>query len=175
MNHFKNFIYFSFHLAYSNVSMQSSQYVSKSKFIFFATGRQRIIAAVLFVVLALFFGSFALAAHSNLDMGDYLGRCGFRQMYGIPCPTCGMTTATLAFAQGKILDAFYIQPACALICSILVLIGIISFIIAVFGINFRFVARFFAEVKIRHIIFALIIIIISGWAVTLARAISEHP
>ncbi|MBN1975429.1 MAG: DUF2752 domain-containing protein [Sedimentisphaerales bacterium] len=153
--------------------MQSSQQINKSKFIFRASGRQRIIAAVIFIAIGAFFGFFSIAAYKNVDMGQHLGRCGFKTMYGLPCPTCGMTTATLAFAQGRILEAFYIQPACGLLCSIFVFAGIISFIIAVFGINFVFVSRFFAEVKIRHIVLALIIIIASGWAVTLARAIAQ--
>ena len=33
-------------------------------------------------------------------------------------------------------------------------------------------ANFFAEVKIKHIILALIVIIAAGWAVTLARALA---
>ena len=138
------------------------------------TGHHRIISGIIFTVIVLFFGTFAFAGHKNLDMGNYLGRCGFRAMYHLPCPTCDYTTATLAFAQGKILEAFNLQPACALLCSILVFTGIISFIIAVFGIKFRFVSKLFAEIKIHHIVLALIIIIISGWAVTLARAITNN-
>jgi hypothetical protein len=154
--------------------MQSIQNIIKSKVVFRASGKQRIIAALIFAALCVFFGSFAIAAHSNADMGQYLGRCGFKQRYGLPCPTCGMTTATLAFSQGKILDAFYIQPACGLICSIFVFVGIIAFLTAAFGIKFKFVTRFFAEVKIIHIIFAFIVIIASGWAVTIARALAQR-
>jgi hypothetical protein len=139
-----------------------------------ATKKQRIIAALIFAALSVFFGSFAIAAHSNKDMGQFLGRCGFKQIYGLPCPTCGYTTATLAFVQGKILDAFYIQPACGLICSIFIFTAIISFIIAAFGIRFKFITKFFKEVKIIHIIFALVVIIASGWAVTLARALAQR-
>ena len=83
-----------------------------------------------------------------------------------------MTTAAFAFAQGKILKAFYIQPACALLCSVMVIAALLAFVIAVFGIYFRFLNRFFAEVKVWYIIVAMIIIIASGWAVTLARAIA---
>jgi len=154
--------------------MESSQQINKSKFIFHASSKHRMIAAIIFIALSAFFGFFAIAAHYHVDMGSRLGRCGFKQMYGLPCPTCGYTTATIAFSQGKIIDAFDIQPACALICSIFVVIGIISFIIAIFGVNFRFISRFFDEVKIRHIIFSLIVIITSGWAVTLARAVAHN-
>ncbi|MEJ2648712.1 MAG: DUF2752 domain-containing protein [Sedimentisphaerales bacterium] len=144
------------------------------KLIFFASGRQRIIAIIVFTTIAMFFAAFAIAGHSNVDMGNYLGRCGFRAMYHLPCPTCEYTTATLAFTQGRIFEAFNLQPACALLCSILVFTGLVSFIIAVFGINFGFVRKFFAEVKIRHIVLALIIIILSGWAVTLSRTIANN-
>jgi len=82
-----------------------------------------------------------------------------------------MTTAVSAFAQGKIFESFYIQPAAALLCSVLAVSAFLAFIIAVFGVYFGFIKRFFAEVKIRYIILALIIIIAAGWAVTLARAI----
>jgi len=107
-------------------------------------------------------------------MGRWLGYCGFEQQTGLPCPTCGMTTATLAFAQGKIFEAFYIQPACGLLCCVLVIAAILAFIIAVFGVYFRFIERFFKEIKLRYMILALIIIIAAGWAVTLARAVAEN-
>ena len=129
--------------------------------------------AAVIVCLAVvgFFGIFALAGHYNIDMGRWLGYCGFKQRYGLPCPTCGMTTATLAFAQGKIFEAFYVQPAGALLCSVLVVIALLALVIAVFGVYFRFLERFFREVKIKYIILALIVIIAAGWAVTLARAL----
>jgi len=105
-------------------------------------------------------------------MGQWLGYCGFKQRTGLPCPTCGMTTATLAFAQGRILEAFYIQPACGLLCSAMVVAAVLAFITAVFAVNFRFIETFLKEMKIRYIILALIIILAAGWAVTLARALT---
>lgn len=83
-----------------------------------------------------------------------------------------MTTATIAFAQGEILKAFYIQPAAGLLCSIMVFGAFLAFFIAVFGVYFHFIKRFFAEVKVRYIILILLIIIAAGWAVTLARALT---
>ncbi len=129
-------------------------------------------AAIVCLAVVGFFGFFALAGHYNINMGRLLGYCGFQQRHGLPCPTCGMTTATLAFAQGKILEAFFIQPACALLFCVLVVIAFLAFVIAVFGVYFRFLERFFGEVKVRYIILALIVIIAAGWAVTLARAMA---
>ena len=82
-----------------------------------------------------------------------------------------MTTATVAFASGKIFSSFYTQPAAALLCCVLAVSAFLAFLIAVFGVYFGFLRRFFVEVKIKYIILALIVIVVAGWAVTLARAI----
>jgi hypothetical protein len=154
--------------------MHTSQQVNKAKLFSRASSRQRLIAVVICLGLVGFFVSFALAGHYNIDMGRWLGYCGFKQKHGLPCPTCGMTTATLAFSQGKISEAFYIQPACTLLCCVLVLIAFSAFFTAVFGKHFHFIERFFNEVKVRYIILALIVIILAGWAVTLARAMAAN-
>jgi hypothetical protein len=130
------------------------------------------VAAIVCLGIILFFVVFALVGHYKIDMGRWLGYCGFKQRTGLPCPTCGMTTATLAFAQGRIFEAFYIQPACGFLCCVMVIAAILAFIIAVFGIYFRFIERFLTELKLRYMILALIIIIAAGWVVTLARAIA---
>jgi succinate dehydrogenase hydrophobic anchor subunit len=150
--------------------MQASQQVNKLKNFSHATSNQRIVAAIVFFGIVGFFIVFGLAGHYGVDMGRWLGYCGFKQRFGLPCPTCGMTTMALAFARGKILEAFYIQPAGALLCCLLVVIGLLAFFTAASGVYFRFIERFFKEVKVRYIILALIIIIAAGWAVTLARA-----
>jgi hypothetical protein len=154
--------------------MTTSQQVNKMKIFIRASFRQRIAAAIVCLAVVGFFGIFALAGHYNIDMGRWLGYCGFQQRYGLPCPTCGMTTATLAFAQGKILQAFYIQPAGSLLCCVLVVIAFLAFFTAVSGMYFRFLERFFREVKVRYIILVLILIILAGWMVTLARALAAN-
>jgi len=81
-----------------------------------------------------------------------------------------MTTAVLAFVRGKIFDAFLIQPAAALMCAVLGICGFLAFIAACFGVYFSFLTRFFEEVRIRHIVLAMIFVLAASWAVTLARA-----
>ena len=151
--------------------MQTSQHLNKSKFFFRASPRQRLTAAAVFLAAAAFFGFFRLTSHYKIDPWP-LG-CGFKQRYDLPCPTCGMTTSASAFAQGKIFEAFYIQPACGFLCSVLAISAFQAFVIAVSGVYFGFIKRFFAEVKIRYLILALIIIIAAGWAVTFSRALSR--
>jgi len=151
--------------------MRTSQQVNRPEIFCRASSRQRLAAAIICLGVIAFFGIFALAGHSKIDMGRWLGYCGFKQRTGLPCPTCGMTTATVAFAQGKIFEAFYIQPACGLLCCVVVIAAFFAFITAVFGVYFRFIKRFFAGVKVKYIILALLIVIAAAWAVTLARAL----
>jgi len=151
--------------------MQTSQQINKLKVFRRASSRQRLTGAVVCLAIFAFFGFFWVAGRYKIDMGWWLGYCGFKQKYGLPCPTCGMTTATLAFAQGRIFEAFYIQPAAGLLCFVLVAAAVLGFLISVFGVYFGFLERFFTEVKVRHIILAVIVIIAAGWAVTLARAL----
>jgi len=132
------------------------------------------IAAIICLAIAAFFGIFAVAGHYNLDMGRWLGYCGFKQKTGLPCPTCGMTTATLAFAQGRILEAFYIQPACGLFCCLAVIAAVLAFIVAVFGVYFHFIERFFTQIKLRYLILAILAVVAAGWTVTLARALAQR-
>ncbi|MBW8041132.1 MAG: DUF2752 domain-containing protein [Planctomycetes bacterium] len=155
--------------------MEASQQLNKSKFFSPASPRQRGKAALVFVAMVVFFALLWLGAHYKISLSPY--GCGFEQKYDLPCPTCRMTTSAYKFARGEIFGdngAFYTQPAIALLCCILIIIAFLAFFIAVSGVYFGFISRFFTEVKIRHLILALIIIIAAGWGVTLARALAER-
>ena len=154
--------------------METSQRLNESKNFHRADFRKRIIAGVIVLVVFAFFGSLRLMKCYGIDPGQWLGRCGFQQSYGLPCPTCGMTTAVFAFAGGRFIEAFYIQPAGGLLCCILVVSAFLAFIVAVFGVYFRFLDKFFSEIKVKYIILALAVIIAAGWAVTLARAFAAR-
>ena len=152
--------------------MQASQQLNELKIICRASFRQRLGAGLVFLVVVAFFGLFRLAAYGKIDINRWLDPCGFKQKYDLPCPTCGMTASALAFVRGRFFESFYIQPAAALLGGILVAIAFLAFLIAVFGVYFAFLKRFFTDVKIRHIVLVLIIVVAAGWAVTLARAVS---
>jgi hypothetical protein len=110
----------------------------------------------------------------GFDFGLLFGPCGFRQRTGLTCPTCGMTTAILAFARGKVLTAFYVQPAAALLCSLLVLVAFFALLTAVSGVYFIVFDRLLAEVRLKHVVLGLLVILAAGWAVTLARALAAQ-
>jgi hypothetical protein len=133
-----------------------------------ASTRQRLLAAGIFLAAAASFGLLWLAATNRINIERWLNPCGFKQRFNLPCPTCGMTTSALAFAQGKILKSFYIQPAAALLCSALVVVGFLAFLIAISGVYFCIPS----QIKAKHVILALLVIIAAGWLVTLVRALA---
>ncbi|MHC4703132.1 MAG: DUF2752 domain-containing protein, partial [Planctomycetota bacterium] len=136
--------------------------------------RQRKIAGLVFVVIAGFFVSLYPAAVGKIDIGLWLGPCGFKQRYGLPCPTCGMTTSVLAFVRGDVFESFRVQPTAGLMCSMLAVTAFFAFLIAASGVYFRGLNRFFGELKMRYVILSLAVIIGGGWMVTLTRALAER-
>jgi len=153
----------------SNVSQQSK----RTKIFVKASVKQRIVSGVVFICILGLFVFLALGALGRIDIGLMAGPCGFKQQYSLPCPSCGITTAALAFMRGDVFGAFYIQPAGALACCILVVGAILTFLTAIFGVKFVFLGRFFAEVRVGYILLVVLIVVVAAWAVTLARAIAK--
>jgi sorbitol-specific phosphotransferase system component IIC len=97
--------------------------------------------------------------------------CGFKQRYGLPCPTCGMTTSVLAFAQGRLIDSFNVQPAAFFFCLLALATAFFAFLIACFGLYSPRLERRIVTLKIRYLIVALALVLIAGWVFTFARAL----
>lgn len=152
--------------------MNSNKESNKREIFGKASFRQRVIACIVFLCIGAFFSVMWLAAKGKIDLGLLLLPCGFKQRYGLPCPTCGITTSILAFAEGRIFESFYIQPAGGLACVMLAAAAILNVVTVVFGRYLCFVRRFLAEVKVRYVIIVVLIIIACGWMVTLSRALA---
>jgi hypothetical protein len=152
--------------------MEPSQQPSSSKLFLRASARRRITAALVFLAIAAVFLLAWLMGRYHITL--YPFPCGFKQRYGLPCPTCGMTTSVLAFAQGQIIRSFYIQPAAAFFCALAVAAAFFALLTAVFGIYSPILERRLASLKLRYIVAALLFVLAAGWAVTLARALAEN-
>jgi hypothetical protein len=139
-----------------------------------ASARQRGIAGLVAAAVVALFAGLWLAQRVGFDFGLLFGPCGMKQRWGLPCPTCGMTTAVLAFARGAILTSFYTQPAAALLCSLLVVGAFFAFLTAAFGVYFISFDRLFAEIGVKGLVVGLLVILAAGWAVTLARALASQ-
>ena len=70
-----------------------------------------------FVIAAFAVGATLTPAPSGLGTHVALGLppCLFLAVTGLPCPACGMTTAFVHVAHGRLLDAFVAQPFGALL------------------------------------------------------------
>jgi len=152
--------------------MPASQQPNSGKLSLGPTFSQRIVAGIVFLAVFSLFWFLWAAAGGRFDLTRVLGICEFKRTYSLPCVSCWMTTSAMAFVRGRILQAFYIQPAGAIICCGLVVIAIFALLIAVFGVNFRFLHQPVSRRFIKFFIVSLIIILGAGWAVTIARAIA---
>jgi hypothetical protein len=52
----------------------------------------------------------AVFVMSLFDHPPMLWRCGFHEITGLPCPSCGMTRALFAAANGRFKEAFAFHP-----------------------------------------------------------------
>jgi hypothetical protein len=154
--------------------MREHQQVKGSKMVRLASSRERAIAGLIAFVIVAGFGSLWLLQRVGFDFGLLFGPCGMKQRTGLPCPTCGMTTCVLAFARGEVLHAFYTQPAGGLVCSLLVVGAFFAFLTAGFGVYFGFFDRLVTELKVKYMVLGLLVILLAGWAVTLARAVAAQ-
>jgi hypothetical protein len=150
--------------------MQGSQQVNKSKIFCRTSPRQRFLTGIVFLVVAASLGLLRMAATGRIDIGRWINPCGMKQRWGLPCPTCGMTTSAIAFAQGKITRSFYVQPAASLLCTGLVTAAFLALVTTIFGVYFHFLVR----IKAKYVTLALLVIIAVGWMVTLARVLAER-
>lgn len=53
-----------------------------------------------------------------------LAPCGWPQVYGVPCPTCGCTTAASHVVHGEFVQAFVVQPFGALLAIVGLLLSL---------------------------------------------------
>lgn len=63
-----------------------------------------------------------VGTHSQLGMAP----CGFLDRTGMPCATCGMTTSFALAADGRLIDAFFNQPAGALLALLTAIVALLS-------------------------------------------------
>lgn len=151
--------------------MESGQQRISQELFSRASANQRLIAAGIFFFIAggLLLGWLMGQFHFTI----YPFPCGFKQRYNLPCPTCGMTTAVIAFARGDIAGA-YAQPAAGFLCCLAAVIAFFAFLVAVFGVYSQAVERQLASFKLRYVFVVLFLIFAVGWAVTLARTIAAN-
>ena len=110
-----------------------------------------LLRSVRFVPAVVFSGSLALLAVSlwltpnPLGYGTHqqlgLPPCAAQQFTGIPCPTCGMTTAFSFAAHGQLRSAFLAQPAGAVLALCNAMLLLVSGYCLALGVSMRPLGR----------------------------------
>ena len=86
-------------------------------------------------------GGLLIIAASLIPSGRHLGThrqlglppCGFAMMTGLPCPTCGMTTAFAHAVRGQFIEAIRSQPAGFLLALATAGFGLVAALATVTG------------------------------------------
>ncbi|HEB53702.1 MAG TPA: DUF2752 domain-containing protein [bacterium] len=86
--------------------------------------------------------------------------CGWPLVYGIPCPTCGCTTAATQVVHGDLVGAFVTQPFGAVFALLGMLAGAHAILCLVRG-------RSFVDVLVRvpfwKIVFWMFVLLLASW------------
>lgn len=134
---------------------------------------ERLIAGVVFLVITSGFFVLWASAKGHLNLTFWLGICGFKQRYGLPCLGCGWTHAAQMFVTGHWIKAFWIQPAACFFCMLAVVVAVFALLYSVFGIVFFPLKRVFGPKGISLLLIVACGVVLMGWMVTLIRAFLE--
>jgi hypothetical protein len=133
----------------------------------------RLTAAAIFLGILCVFVLLWLGEKEMVPYRYLLGVCGFKQRYGLPCPGCGWTHAAQAFATGNIIQSFRIQPAAAVFCTAAILTAVLALHTAIFGLHSKLQTVLFDKRFWKYVLISSGIMVLLGWLVTLAKALSD--
>ncbi|MCE5184718.1 MAG: DUF2752 domain-containing protein [Planctomycetaceae bacterium] len=134
----------------------------------------RLVYALVFIMITAGFAVLWFTEKGFLDLGFFLGVCGFKQRFNIPCPGCGWTHAAQAFVTGQFKQAFWLQPAAAVFCALAILVAVFALLFAIIGVDFDFPKRVFSATGTKLLLIAATVVILAGWMVTLVRTILDN-
>lgn len=141
--------------------------LKKSKWFSESTLEDRFIFLAIFLSICSLFGFFWLYKAGFINLGP-AGGCAFKRNFGIPCPTCGWTTAIGLFVKGGTIKALYTQPCATISCIILLFTAFFSLLSCILGVNFVFLP----SVRLwrpKYLITGFLVILLGGWAFNLIK------
>ena len=126
--------------------------------------RDRIVSVVVFVVTG---GVLAVAfsltpAKEGIGTHHQLGLppCGTLKLIGVPCATCGMTTAFSYAAHGNLVASFITQPAGAIGAVCTAVLWFVSLWTMLSGAGLTLLAK---RLWTRRMAIGLIVVVIAAW------------
>jgi hypothetical protein len=123
----------------------------------------RALAAVVFAACAGILGLSAYLTPSPAGVGTHeqlgLPPCGFLLATGLPCPTCGYTTAFALAAHGRLWAAWRTQPAGAALVVMVAMLTLVSAYSLGTGVSLAWLGR----VARAWVLVAMGILVIGAW------------
>ena len=132
--------------------------------------KERLLGLAAFVTVVGGLAILNILQQVGFDFGILFWPCGFRVRTGLPCITCGMTRSVLAFSRAHLIEAFRFQPAAGFFMVVLLVLGGLGLFVAVSGKVPTVVRRYRAEFRLKRVLFQIALVLLAGWAVTLAQA-----
>jgi|GEM_PF-627787 len=108
-----------------------------------------------------------LGTHQQLGLPP----CGFMMMTGLPCPTCGMTTAFSCAVRGQLIEAARAQVAGLVLAAGVVGTGVIAMIGVVTGKRPKFNWYRISPTRVLWFCMALFVL---AWGVNVIRVLMEN-
>ncbi len=99
------------------------------------------------------------------------GRCSLLTQTGLPCPTCGMTTAFAYTVRGHVFSAMWAQPA----GFVLALATIVALGLSVRGVvtgSWPPIERYIPQY---WLFLGLLVLLLVGWAYKIVQVITSRP
>ncbi len=96
--------------------------------------------------------------------------CAMPVVFGVPCPTCGMTTAFAHAVRGELFSAFHAQPAGLLIALATMVIGLVAASVLITG---HVWAVNWYRVRPARVGAAVALILLGGWAYKLVVSLAD--
>jgi hypothetical protein len=110
--------------------------------------------------------------HQHMGVHQQLGLlpCGFVTMTGLPCPTCGMTTAFAHAAHGHLLEAMRSQLAGFVLAAATLVIGLAAATAVVIG---RYPAVNWYRVNPTRFVWWVIVLLVAAWGLKIATGLLD--
>ncbi len=135
--------------------------------------RRRGWAAVVFCGCAVVLGIAAWLTPNPRGYGTHrqlgFGKCGMLVMTGLPCPTCGMTTAFAYTVRGNLLRAFLAQPTGMVLALATVATALGSIWVLITG---RIPPVRVPYITPYRLFLVLIVLLLGGWAFKIAYGLA---
>lgn len=100
-------------------------------------------------------------AHTQLGLSP----CSFPMLFGVPCPTCGMTTSFTHFVRGDVFASFHAQPAGLGLAIAILLAGIGSMAILLTG---RMIELNWYRIPPGRVALGFVVVLLLGWGYKMA-------